>query len=179
MSTPTAGRRSRRRAAGFLGALIVAAMAVLIGPSSPASAKTLTMPQSPLSGQCTTSQWQVPGNFKMCVGKLSDLGQERLQCLSAPTPETPDSGMAGWFASEPSSSQSGPQGIYSRYGYAGYDYQMYDVGCVSSVTHPTDTFEDTVANGEFMFATGVIGAERASRKVVGTAEHVGLGRPSR
>ena len=144
---------------------MVAAMTLLLGPSSPASAQPSIAPQSPLSGQCTTQQWQNPGNFKMCVGKLADLGQDRLQCLKAPTPEAPDSGMAGWFASEPASAKkSGVSGIYSQYGYAGYDYELYDVGCVSPLTHTSDSFEDTAANGEFMLATSVIGASNALRE---------------
>jgi hypothetical protein len=165
MSPRRVRRNAKRRALGFVAAAMLAAIAVLIGPSGSASANAPATPRSPLSGQCTTAQWQDPSNFKMCVGKLADLGQERLTCLSAPTPETPDSGMAGWFASEPASSmQSGVSGLYSQYGYAGYDFQMYDVGCVSPLTHPSDTFEDTVANGEFMFATSVIGASNALRE---------------
>ena len=73
--------------------------------------------------------------------------------------------MPGWFAAEPASSkQNGPKGLYSLYGYAGYDYTTYDVGCVSPLTHPASSFEDTIANGEFMIATSVIGASDALRE---------------
>ena len=50
---------------------------------------------------------------------------------------------------------------------------------MSPLTHPTATFEDTVANGEFMFATvDHRRLERAAREGLGPAEHVGLGRPA-
>lgn len=164
MPSRTAGTRTSRRLVAFVATAFIAAMAVLIGPSSPAAA---TPPGSgaltgPLTGQCSVQQWQDPSNFQMCVSKITlDVNS----CFSAPTPETPDSGMAGWFASEPaSSSQPGPKGLYSKYGYAGYDYALFDTGCASGLTHPTDSFEDTVANGEFMIATSVIGASNALRE---------------
>ena len=146
---------------------MIGALAVLAGSSSASAAPPPHGParQAPASGQCSVAQWQDPGDFSACVGKLTDLSSSRLQCLSPPTPETPDSGLAGWFASEPASSKlNGPKGLYSRYGYAGYDYTTYDVGCVSPLTHPTATFDDTVANGEFMIATSIVGASDALRE---------------
>ncbi len=157
------GRVGRRRVA-LLGVGILGALAVLLGPSgvaaqaSPAKAPTD-------SSQCTVAQWQSPDDWNMCVGRLSDLSASRLACLSPPTPETPDSGTPGWFASEPASTKlPGPVGLYSQYGYAGYDYTTYDVGCISPLTHPAATFEDTVANGEFMIASSIVGASNALRE---------------
>jgi hypothetical protein len=98
------------------------------------------------------------------VGKLQDLTQDEVQCVEAPTPETPDSGMAGWFATKPDSPPSRADGLYTVYGYAGYDYTTYDIGCVPTVMHPDYKFENTVANGEFMFATAVVGASDALRE---------------
>jgi hypothetical protein len=171
-----AGSR-RHRLAAFVVAGLIGALAALGGSSSASAAPAPQTPtqqgptqqgparQAPASGQCSVAQWQDPGDFSACVGKLTNLSSSRLQCLSPPTPETPDSGLAGWFASEPASSKlNGPKGLYSRYGYAGYDYTTYDVGCVSPLTHPTATFEDTVANGEFMAATSVVGASDALRE---------------
>jgi hypothetical protein len=154
-----------RRYFAFLGVLLLTALVVFTGPfigAEPASAA----PAAPvLSGQCSVQDWRNPAKFTECVGKLKDLGTSRLQCLSPPTPETPDAGMSGWFASQPASSKlNGPKGLYSRYGYAGYDFTMYDVGCVSPLTHPTNSFENTVANGEFMIATSIIGASNALRE---------------
>ncbi len=59
-----------------------------------------------------------------------------------------------------------PQGIYSEYGYAGYSYTTYDLdsGCASTLIDPDYKFETTVANGEFMIATAVIGASNALRE---------------
>ncbi len=96
---------------------------------------------------------------------MQSLTASQLQCLSAPVPETPNAGLAGWFASEPASSKlNGPTGLYSQYGYAGYDFTTYDEGCISPLTHPASSFEDTIANGEFMIATSIIGAADALRE---------------
>ena len=38
----------------------------------------------------------------------------------------------GWFAAEPTWQVSGPVGKYTRYGYAGYDYTTYDIGCADT-----------------------------------------------
>jgi hypothetical protein len=144
-------------------------LVVMLGPAGIAQASPqrppTPAPAAPATSQCTVAQWQSPGDWNMCVGRLSDLGPSRLACLSPPTPETPDSGTAGWFASEPASTRlPGPLGLYSQYGYAGYDYTTYDVGCISPLTHPAATFEDTVANGEFMIASSIVGASNALRE---------------
>ncbi len=87
--------------------------------------------------------------------------------LEPPTPAAPDAGLGGWFAGRPaSSSQGGTQGIYSEYGYAGYAYTTYDIegGCLSTLIAPEFKFETTIANGEFMVATAIIGASNALRE---------------
>ncbi len=53
---------------------------------------------------------------------------------------------------------------YVDYGYAGYSYTTYDIGCAPTVMHPDYKFENTVASGEFMIATAVIGASNAVRE---------------
>ncbi|HEY2674552.1 MAG TPA: MFS transporter, partial [Rugosimonospora sp.] len=138
-------------------AVFFAATGVLFWPSAPASA----LPS--LGGQCAVQKWQDPTQWDDCVGKLSDVTADEAQCVQAPTPEAPDSGMAGWFATRPTSAPSDADGMFTNYGYAGYDYSTYDTGCLNVVTHPDAEFENTVANGEFMFATGVIGASDALR----------------
>jgi hypothetical protein len=141
-----------------------AAQAAVAGPVAPAISGVVAPGRAP-NDQCTTDQWRNPANFDRCVGKLQDLASGRVQCLAAPTPSAPDSGMAGWFASRPDSSRlPGPQGYYSDYGYAGYDYTTYDIGCVPTVMHPDFKFENTVANGEFLTATAVVGASNALRE---------------
>jgi hypothetical protein len=142
-------------------AIAVAALGTLFGGVRPAAAALRQAP-GPL---CTTDEWRNPANFDDCVKRLADVSQSRVQCLLAPTPSAPDSGMAGWFAARPDSSRlPGPQGFYSDYGYAGYNYTTYDIGCVPTVMHPDFKFENTVANGEFMIATGVVGASNALRE---------------
>jgi hypothetical protein len=151
-----------RRATALILAIFVAAATSIAWPVTPAAAAP-PVPTQALADLCTTQQWQA--DFRGCVGKLQNVAEDRAQCLKAPTPGAPDSGLAGWFASRPSSSkENGPQGLYSTYGYAGYDYTTYDIGCGSTLTHPEYKFTTTVANGEFMIATAVVGASNALRE---------------
>jgi hypothetical protein len=150
-----------RRWIALLAAALVLAMGTLFGAPAYAAPRD----PGPLQGQCSTDEWRNPANFKNCTDKLQNLSQQEAQCVQAPTPEAPDSGMAGWFASVPDSSKlPGPKGMYSHYGYAGYDYTTYDIGCVKSTLDPQYKFENTLANGEFMIASGIIGASDALRE---------------
>jgi hypothetical protein len=154
--------KPQHRVASLVLAVFVGAVATLFGGVGPASAAPVAEGPGAL---CTTDQWRNPANFDTCVGQLRDLSESRIQCVTAPTPGAPDSGMAGWFASRSDSyDKPGPKGLYTRYGYAGYDYTTYDIGCAQTVMHPDYKFENTVANGEFMIATGVIGASNALRE---------------
>lgn len=153
----------RRAGAGLL-TLVVAMVASIAWAVAAPSAASATPARAP-DGPCRVEQWQK--NFKACVDALTDVSADRAQCLKAPTPSTPDSGLAGWFAERPTSStRPGPQGLYSRYGYAGYSYTTYDLdgGCASTLIDPEYKFETTVANGEFMVATAIIGASNALRE---------------
>jgi hypothetical protein len=90
---------------------------------------------------------------------------QRAQCLKPPPPDAPDSGLGGWFASRTdASTRPGFTGRYVNFGYAGYSYTTYDIGCAPTLMHPDYKFENTVANGEFMVATAVIGASNAIRE---------------
>jgi hypothetical protein len=153
-----------RRACAMVLALLVAAVASIAWAVAAPSAASAAPARAP-GGACSTDEWQQ--DFKGCVGRLADVGAARAQCLMPPTPSAPDSGLAGWFAERPESSTlPGPQGIYSLYGYAGYSYTTYDLdsGCASTLIDPDYKFETTVANGEFMIATAVIGASNALRE---------------
>ncbi|MDT4989782.1 MAG: hypothetical protein QOI74_3876 [Micromonosporaceae bacterium] len=155
----------RRRAVPLILAVFVAAVATLFVGVRPALATPPGPPIQAPAGLCTTDEWRNPANFERCTSGLQDLGASRLQCVLAPTPSTPDSGTAGWFAARSAAyDQPGPKGLSTRYGYAGYDYTTYDIGCAQTVMHPDYKFENTVANGEFMMATGVIGAANALRE---------------
>jgi hypothetical protein len=156
----------RHRAASLVLAVFICATATLFGGAQPAAAAPVGLtPVALAPGLCTTDEWRNPANFDKCVSQLQDLSASRIQCVLAPTPEAPDSGMAGWFASRSDAyDKPGPKGLYTRYGYAGYDYTTYDIGCVQTVMHPDYKFENTVANGEFMIATSIIGASNALRE---------------
>jgi hypothetical protein len=152
----------------FVLALGVIALATIFYPGSPAAASpaAVTAPtaEALAAGLCTVKEWQtdIPG----CVERLKDVSAQRVQCLKAPVPDAPDSGVAGWFAARPEAGKEpGQKGLYTEYGYAGYSYTTYDVGgCVPTLMHPDYKFENTVANGEFMLATGIIGASNALRE---------------
>ncbi|WP_033343542.1 MFS transporter [Catenuloplanes japonicus] len=157
------------RRGGRVGAVVLALMVLALGTvswpfTSPAQAAPISSVAAP-GDLCSTEEWQT--DFRACVDKLADVSQQRAQCLKAPKPGSPDAGLAGWFAGRPTSAtEPGPQGIYSEYGYAGYSYTTYDIdgGCMSTLIAPEFRFETTVANGEFMVATAIIGASNALRE---------------
>jgi hypothetical protein len=171
-----AGTSAAARPAALLLAILVTALATVSWGVAPAAAApapgtaAVAAPAPPAAlparapgGPCSVEEWQT--DFRGCVAQLAEVGAARAQCLNPPTPTSPDSGLAGWFAERPASSrQPGPQGIYSEYGYAGYSYSTYDLdgGCAAGITAVDSKFETTLANGEFMFATGVIGASNAA-----------------
>ncbi|MEH1099263.1 MFS transporter [Micromonospora sp. CPCC 205561] len=158
--------RARARLAAFLLALGVLAGATIGWPAvGAAAAAPAPLPAQARADLCTTQEWQA--DFRTCVGKLKEVSETEVKCRNAPTPGAPDSGLAGWFASRPESAKlPGPKGFYSDYGYAGYSYTTYDVesGCATPVLHPDYKFTNTVANGEFMIATAIVGASNALRE---------------
>ncbi|MCG5460953.1 MFS transporter [Micromonospora sp. MED01] len=158
--------RAWARTVSFLLALGVLAGATLswplIGAEAAAAAPATAQARADL---CTTAEWQA--DFRACVAKLKQVSKAEIDCLKPPVPSAPDSGLAGWFASRPDSSKlPGPKGIYSDYGYGGYSFNTYNVegGCASTVLHPDYKFTTTVANGELMIATAVVGASNALRE---------------
>ncbi|MEU7754510.1 MFS transporter [Micromonospora sp. NPDC049171] len=158
--------RAWARIASFLLALGVLAGATvtwpLLGGGTAVAAPPVAQARADL---CTTAEWQA--DFRACVGKLQAVSEDEVKCRNAPTPGTPDSGLAGWFAAAPpTEAANGVAGRYSLYGYAGYSYNTYDIegGCASSVLHPDYKFTTTIANGEFMAATAIIGASNALRE---------------
>ncbi|MFC4040716.1 MFS transporter [Dactylosporangium siamense] len=149
----------------YAAVIIVTAVATLFaGPAGPAAAAPGPV-QAPEGGLCSVEEWRVQGNFQNCADRLQVDVQSRVSCLDAPTPSAPDSGVAGWFATEPEASRGSRLWFrHSEYGYAGYDFTTYDLKCASVVTNPSAEFENTVANGEFLIATGIIGASNAVRE---------------
>ncbi|HKT04346.1 MAG TPA: MFS transporter, partial [Rugosimonospora sp.] len=147
-----------QRLGGAVAALFVLATTVLFGPSTGYAA-----PAAPAAAGCSAQDWQNPQNFDRCLAQLPDVSQQEQQCLTAPTPDRPNSGMPGWFASQPDSSkQPGPKGLYSRYGYGGYSFTQYDNGCVSN--NVGDYFSIRAANFEMTLATSIVAASNALRE---------------
>jgi hypothetical protein len=154
----------RRAGAGLLTILVALVASIAWAVAAP-SASAAPVPAQAPGGACSTDEWQK--DFKACVDRLAEVGEARARCLTPPTASTPDSGLAGWFAERPKSSTSTSYpGLYSDYGYAGYSYTTYDLdsGCASTLIDPEYKFETTVANGEFMLATAIIGASNALRE---------------
>jgi hypothetical protein len=155
----------RRAFAALLTLAIALVASIAWAVVAPAGASAAPGPLQAPGDVCSLEKWQV--DPKTCVNDLADVAADRAQCLKTPTPSTPDAGLAGWFAERPASAtKPGPQGIYSEYGYAGYSYSTYDLegGCASTLIDPEYKFETTVANGEFMIATAIIGASNALRE---------------
>ena len=152
----------RDRIVAFILVLFFLAVAIIVFPVRPAQA-TAPAQQQASAALCSVEEWQT--NVYECAGRLAEVSAARAQCLKAPNPETPDTGLAGWFASRPEAgTRPGQKGFYTEYGYAGYSYTTYDIGCAPTLMHPDYKFENTVANGEFMLATAVIGASNALRE---------------
>ncbi|GIG67654.1 hypothetical protein Pen01_39490 [Phytomonospora endophytica] len=138
-------------------AMGVAALAVMFVPGSAAAEEE--DPKDP-SGVCALSEWQTkPG---ACADKLTPVPKDA--CKEVPAPSSPDSGLAGWFASDPSLPDESRAGIYSTYGYAGYQERLYDIGCLGGTPVDGYTGANSIAGGEFMIATGITGAANALRE---------------
>ena len=152
------------------------ASAVIVFPARPAAA--LRRAGRAAANLCSLEEWQA--DITECIGPAARRGGRSAPNASkAPPPDTPDAGLGGWFASRPAASQPlrARRPGTADYGYAGYSYTTYDIGCAPTFMHPDYKFENTVANGEFMIATAVIGASNARAGAgVGSGRHVGLGR---
>ncbi len=162
-ATPGAGAEAGRpvgdrdRLVALLLAILFLAVAVVVFPAQRAAAAG--QPSRTALSLCSVAEWRA--DISGCVDRLAAAPT----CLQAPSPSSPDSGFAGWFASRPDSSRvPGIVGVYSHFGYAGYSYETYDAGCLETLTHPDTKFENTVANGEFMLAAAVMGAANALRE---------------
>jgi hypothetical protein len=140
--------------------MLVVGFAVLVFPQPALAASPTAAVAADL---CSVDEWQAdPGK---CISQLPNVAGARAACLNPPPPDAPDSGLGGWFAQRPDVSYvSGFRGTYSDFAYAGYDYTTYDIGCAQTLMHPDYKFENTVANGEFLAATTIVGASNALRE---------------
>ncbi len=145
-----------RRLARLL-ALAFLAMSVIIVPQNPAAAAVAG------DNGCDVKEWVADPDG--CAARLADVSAARASCLEAPPPDSPEDGLGGWFASRPDADKvSGQRGFYTEFGYAGYAYTTYDIGCQQTLMHPDYKFENTVANGEFLVSIAVLGASDSLRE---------------
>lgn len=154
----------RRALATLLTLLVTAVASIAWAVAAPPPANATPFPAKAPGGVCNVEEWQQ--DFRSCLKRTSVQIDDATDCKKAPTVNTPDSGLGGWFADRPPASTNGVRGMYSRYGYAGYSYSTYgpNNSCSSVLIDPEYKFETTVANGEFMIATAVIGASNAVRE---------------
>ncbi len=152
-----------KRLASAVLATMVLALGTLFGAPVQAAAPAAAAVAAPGDKLCSLEEWTARG-LDECITRLQEVSAARVQCVSAPNPAAPDSGLGGWFVSRPTWNVNGPAGKYSRYGYAGYDYTTYDINCVQTVMHPDYKLENTIANGEFMLAAGIVGVSNALRE---------------
>ncbi|MGI5236463.1 MFS transporter [Dactylosporangium sp. CA-139066] len=149
-----------RRTLHALAALTAAALLVL-GPGVPAHADP-----EPVKPLCTVEEWQVPANFLDCAHRLGNAAARRADCVKAPTPASPDSGISGWLSRRPDADlRPGVLGQYARHGMAGYPLDMYDTSCAGAVTHPTDTGQNAIAGMEFSIAQITLGTANGLREL--------------
>ncbi|MFY1674735.1 MFS transporter [Plantactinospora sp. WMMB334] len=155
------------RVAALLLAIGVLATATLVWPvlGATAPASAAPVPTRAKAALCTTAEWEA--DFRACVDRLADVGQNVRDCVKAPTPGAPDQGFGGWFGSRPeASTKPGVKGMYTEYGNAGYSYETYDDtgGCASDVIDPGSKVFNKIADGEIRIASGIIGASNALRE---------------
>ncbi|MDG4791314.1 MFS transporter [Micromonospora sp. WMMD1102] len=156
------------RVAALLLTIGVLATATLVWPvlgaATPASAAPV--PTRAKVALCTTAEWEA--NFRDCVQRLENVGQNIRDCVKAPTPSAPDQGFGGYFSpTRPeASNKPGVKGMYTEYGNAGYSYETYDDsgGCASDVIDPGSKVFNKIADGEIRIAAGIIGASNALRE---------------
>jgi hypothetical protein len=121
--------------------------------------------QAAPGGSCSGEEWRSPGNWASCTKRLGTSVTDKTGCVTAPAPNSPTAGAAGWFTEEPDSAlRDGIAGMYSRYGVGGYGLDTYDIGCLGTVKHPDLVGSTWLANGEFQLASSVVGAANGLRE---------------
>ena len=82
-----------------------------------------------------------------------DINPFDTDCKEPPAPSRPDSGIAGWFLSEPRNPSTADPfapnatvSMYDVYGYAGLSYTTYDLGCGGSARDPGAASMTEMAN---------------------------------
>ncbi|MFI1995113.1 MFS transporter [Actinoplanes sp. NPDC020271] len=153
-----------RRGVALLSVLVVMVVASIAwAVAAPTGA--YAEPSKAPGGACSVEEWN--SGINDCLDRLIKAVGDKAKCENAPTPSAPDSGLAGWFAEKPAADvANGRAGRYTLYGYAGYSFPNYDQGggCAAPLTEADSRAESTLANGEFMVATAVIGASNALRE---------------
>jgi hypothetical protein len=98
-------------------------------------------------------------------------GLDDLDCKAAPAPVRPDSGIAGWFLSEPRNAPKGDPfaknatvSIYDVYGYGGFDYETYDLGCGGAARDPAAGWMSNMADIVTAPALFLVGLDNSVRE---------------
>ncbi|MGH3738958.1 MAG: MFS transporter, partial [Micromonosporaceae bacterium] len=142
-------RTGRQRAVRLLLTVLFGALATVFAPAGTAQA-----------AECKAEQWQ--DEWKKCAEQLPPANDV---CLDPPTPSSPSSGLAGWFAERTKASRGKHNpGVYIDYGYAGYDFHTYGLRCGATAADVGPATENMIANWELSLASGVTGAANATRE---------------
>lgn len=138
-------------------------LAVLAGMSL----AIFVVPAQPAHAECS---WRTPWDCLPARG--ADDGTSKLDCKDAPAASRPDSGLAGWFAKEPKRAPKGDPfadkptiSTYDAYGYAGYDFATYDLGCgPDAVREPGAVTTNTIANLIYAPALWLVAVDNSIRE---------------
>ncbi|NUS73674.1 MAG: MFS transporter [Corynebacteriales bacterium] len=150
-------RLAPRWRALFLAVLVGLSLAIFVGPAQPAHA------------DC---DWKTPWD---CLPGRNDGNSgpgSQLDCVEAPAASRPDSGLAGWFTRQPKNpSKDDPfadkakVSQYDVYGYAGYDFATYDLGCgPDAVREPGAVTTTTIANLIYAPALWLVALDNSVRE---------------
>lgn len=84
-------------------------------------------------------------------------------CKAAPTPENPNSGVASWFVDAPKEMPKGDSWVngapsFAHYGYAGYSWNTYDLGCgLGLALNPDTVIGTSIANWLYILPKLLVG----------------------
>lgn len=142
--------------------------AVLLAVFVGLTVAVFAVPASPAQAECS---WRTPWDCMPGRDNSGD-GTDKFDCKDAPAASRPDSGLAGWFARKPKDPPKGDPFVdkptvstYDVYGYAGYDFATYDLGCgPDAVREPGAVTTNTIANLIFAPALWLVALDNSVRE---------------
>jgi hypothetical protein len=123
-------------------------------------------PSGPAGCGLNAKQWW--NDPKGCLKQTPGGQLAHQECLQAPVPDLPQGGVGGWLVGDKAPVTSGARGLYSTYGYGGYNFSTYDLGCaklgaVNAATHPEESLGNSIGNFGMQGAVLLVGASNSLR----------------